>query len=442
MIKAAHFSANHFFTAKKRLGISLSAFAALASVSTAIAQAGQLDKTFGNGGIFLGQTVIPGNTLANAVAIQSDGNILVAGSAPIPPGSLQPAVLRLTPNGVLDATFGQGGVAIPMNFRQGGGEHVTAMVIQPDGKIVLGLGFNSSDGANRLELARLESNGSLDTAFGSGGTVDVFNVGPDTAYVALQPDGRVLLGGGLLMARVNPDGSLDTGFGQKGIAPLVAPACAIALQSNGKILAVTNGNIGPPIPPANGGIVRYNANGSVDTSFGTMGRIASVVGTTAAQLQSNGQIVAVGPILSKAFVVRFPFPAVSSNTDFGVARYGSNGAIDTTFGKHGLGLTDFSNIAPFAIPTSVALESNGDILVAGQVAGQSPSSFALTRYTPTGILDTTFGTGGKVTTAFGTNNGTITAVALDRAGRLVAVGTVSTPGVVQFGLAVARYLTQ
>ena len=61
---------------------------------------------------------------------------------------------------------------------------------------------------------------------------------------------------------------------------------------------------------------------------------------------------------------------------------------------------------------------------------------------PTGILDTTFGTGGKVTTAFGTNNGTITAVALDSAGRLVAVGTVSTPEVVQFGLAVARYLTQ
>lgn len=276
MVKAAHFSVNRFFTVRRWFGISVVALAALASVSTAIAQAGHLDKTFGNGGIFLAQTFISGNTVATSVAIQSDGKILVAGSAPLPPqGSIQPAVLRLTLDGAVDATFGQGGVAIPVNFRQGGGVHATAVVIQPDGKIVIGLGFNGSDGVNRLELARLNPNGSLDTGFGSGGTVLAFARGPDTAYVTLQPDGKILLGGGLLMARVNPDGSLDTGFGQKGIAPLVAPACSITLLANGQILAVTRCNIDPGVPPADGGFVRYNANGSVDRSFGSLGRIAS-----------------------------------------------------------------------------------------------------------------------------------------------------------------------
>ena len=80
------------------------------------------------------------------------------------------------------------------------------------------------------------------------------------------------------------------------------------------------------------------------------------------------------------------------NTEFGVARDDSNGNIDTGFGKHGLVLTDFSNIAPFAIPNSLAIESNGDIIAPGQAIQLTASSFALTRYTPTGALDTTFGT--------------------------------------------------
>jgi len=353
----------------------------------------------------------------------------------------QPAVLRITASGNLDTSFGLGGVSI-VDFGAGGGELATGELIQSDGKIVVGVSFGSADGTPVLELARLNTDGSLDTGFGSGGTLQIFRGGPDTAYVALQPDGRILLGGGLLMARVNPDGSLDTSFGHSGIAPLVAPASSIIVQPNGQILAVTNGNPGPGTPPADGGVVRYNANGSVDSAFGTLERTASVVGTTAAMLQSNGEIVAVGPIISKALVTTFP--AATFNTDFGVVRYGSNGSIDTSFGKHGLVLTDFSNIAPFAIPNSLVIESNGDIITAGQ-ATQSPSpasSFALTRYTSAGALDTTFGSGGKVVTAFGTNNAEIAAVTLDSESRLVAVGTVlNTAGLNQQSIAVARYLT-
>lgn len=440
MVKAANFSAKHYFNGRRWFGAFVLAFAVLASVSTAMGQAGQLDKTFANGGIFLAQSAGLSNTQATAVALQGDGKIVVAGQGPSQMGSPQPAVLRITANGALDTSFGRGGLAI-VNLGAGGGEFATGVVIQTDGKIVIGVSFGNADGVAELELARLNADGTLDTSFGSGGTVQVFRGGPDTTYVDLQPDGKILVGGGLLMARVNPDGSLDTSFGQKGIAPLVAPSSSIVLQSNGQILAMTNGSSGGS--PSDGGFVRYNANGSVDSTFGTQGRTASVVGTSAALLQGNGQIVAVGPIISKALLTTFP--AATFNTDFGVVRYGSNGTIDTSFGKHGLVLTDFSNTAPFAVPNSLVIESKGDIIAAGQATQSSSpaSSFALTRYTPKGALDTTFGSGGKVVTAFGTNSAGIAAVTLDSDGRLVAVGNLDTPGTPNSGtIVVARYLTQ
>jgi uncharacterized delta-60 repeat protein len=439
MVKPGNFSANHYFTGGRWFGISVVALAFLASVSMATAQAGRLDKTFGKGGLFLAQSAGLSNTQATAVAIQSDGKIVVAGQAPSQVGAPEAAVLRLTANGSLDSSFGQEGVAI-VNFGAVGGELATGVVIQRDGKIVIEVSFGTADGVAELDLARLNADGALDTGFGSGGTVQVFRGGPDTAYVALQPDGKLLVGGGLLMARVNPDGSLDSSFGQKGIAPLVAPASSIVLQANGQILAVTNGNGGLNVPPADGGIIRYNANGTVDTSFGMLGRTASVVGTTSALLQSNGQIVAAGPIISKAFVAAFP--AVPFDSEFGLVRYASNGSIDTTFGKHGLVLTDFSSVANFAVPNTLAIELNGDIIAAGQAAQSTASSLAVTRYTPTGAIDTTFGSGGKVLTAFGTSSAAIAAVTPDSDGRLVAVGNVDVSFPSSGSIVVARYLTQ
>jgi uncharacterized delta-60 repeat protein len=133
----------------------------------------------------------------------------------------------------------------------------------------------------------------------------------------------------------------------------------------------------------------------------------------------------VGPIITKSFVAA---NTVNFATDFGVARYNSNGSIDTAFGLHGAVLTGFGTATPFAVPTSLAIERNGDVIVAGQAAQSLPSSFALARFTPTGALDTTFGSGGEVVTAFGANVAAITAVALDSAGRLVSDGYRSQRG--------------
>ena len=420
------------------------ALLSLAAVSTfpanAFAAAGQLDKTFGNGGIFVAPNANFSDSSATSLAIQSDGKIVVAGQA-MTSIQLQPAVIRVNANGSLDTSFGNGGLAT-INLREGGQQLATGVIIQSDGKIVIGVSTGNADGAPAIELVRFNVNGSVDTSFGNAGIVALVRPGPDTTYLLQQPDGKLLLGGGLLMARVDAEGNLDPTFGQDGIAPLVAPASAIALQSDGQIIAVTNGNPGAGSTPSDGGMVRYNANGSLDFTFGTLGRTASIVGTTAAALQGNGDIVAVGPIISKSFVAA---NAVNFATGFGVAGYNSNGSIDTAFGLHGAVLTGFGTATPFAVPTSLAIERNGDVIVVGQAAQSlPPSSFALARYTPTGALDPTFGSSGEVVTAFGANAAAITAVALDSAGRLVAVGTVRDVGVfpITTSIVVARYLTQ
>jgi uncharacterized delta-60 repeat protein len=432
--------------------------AAIVLPSNAAAAAGQLDNSFGKGGIFLAENAGIANTLAAAVAIDSKGRIVIAGQAPLT--DEQPAVVRLNSNGTLDTTFGNHGVA-SIDFRQGGGELATSLVVQPSGKIVIGVSAGTADAVSSLTLVRFDENGMLDTTFGNSGIVNVLTLAGNPAYLVQQPDGKLLVGTGTLMARTSADGILDTGFGQNGIAPLVAPANSITLEPDGKILAAsgpiglteTVPNMSIEFAPVASTIARYDENGSLDTSFATQGRSVSIVGVSAALLQTNGEIVAVGPTISKSFVP--PSPSFFQ-TVFAVARYNANGGVDTAFGSEGAVLTTFGS-APFAYPSSVVLQSNGDIVAAGEVdtsapPGQTPSgSFGLARYTSTGALDSTFGSGGKVLTTITLSSRAsvagIAGMALDANQRLVAVGTVSqnnssTRFAPRTSIVVARYLTQ
>ena len=443
----------NFFPALTLLG------AAIVIPRYAIAAAGQLDSSFGKGGIFLAQNAGLANTTAAAAAIDSSGRILVAGQAPMNTGE-QPAVLRLNSNGTLDTSFGNRGVA-SINLAQGGGEIATGLVVQASGKIVVSVSFGTADAAPTLALARFNANGTVDTSFGNSGSIVIFHGSDNTAFLVQQPDGRLVLGGGLFLARTTADGILDTSFGQNGIAPLVAPANSIVLEPDGKILTAS-GPAGLPesvpfmsieLDPAASTFARYNQNGTLDTTFATQGRSSSVVGVSAARLQINGDIVAVGPIVSKSLIVE---PGLNPfETAFAVARYNANGGGDDTFGSQGAVFTTFGS-APFASPNSVVIQPNGDIIAAGEVevsanVGAPPSStFGLARYTSTGALDSTFGSGGKVQTAVqlssGTNRAAVAAIALDANNRLVAVGNVSqvnpTTFTTQTSIAVARYLTQ
>jgi uncharacterized delta-60 repeat protein len=403
---------------------------ALTFPTKSLAQAGQLDKTFGKAGIVLGQNAGLSQSIATAVAIQSDGKILVAGQTP----TLQAGVFRFTSAGALDTTFGSGGVAvIPRSSNLGALNFLaTGVIVQSTIKIVLAISAFAADAAPRLELARFNADGSVDTSFGQGGIIQLLRGGSNPTSIAQQPDGKILLAGGSLLMRTDANANLDTGFGTDGFAPLISPAGTITIQTNGQIVVGTS---------------RYDANGALDITFGIFGMAAAIEPISNTRLQNDGKIVGVGGLNTKVAIGQLPF--LNTVTGIGVMRFTSTGSIDTTFGHEGGAITDFRGVAPTTTPSALVIQANGDIIVAGQAAQPDvtfqipgPSVFALARFTSAGQLDPAFGIGGKITTNFGsTLTATIAAAALDSSGRLVVAGNVSSGGNAG-NLVLARYLTQ
>ncbi len=429
----------------------------ITSSTLALAQAGQLDSTFGTGGVFTTNFTQPDSTMATAVAIQSDGKIVIGGSTPN--GG---ALARLNTNGTLDSSFGTGGI---VNNTFGADGPVVAVVIQPDGKIVA-----SAEGFLGGSVGRFNSDGSLDTTFGNGGFAvsKSLDSGPGVlSALALQSDGKILVTGAGLIGRYTSEGQLDPTFGNSGIAALTFPiAIAMTLQSDGKILVVTGLRapselFGSPNLPGTqpGAIARYNTNGSLDKSFGISGQAACVASATAIAIQSNGKIVVAGAAPSALLTFTSDGITVADNqTGFGVVRYNSNGSVDTTFnpgagfGAGGGVITGFGSSFPAGGAFALAIQSNGEIVVAGQAGvgtngglGFASSSFVLAHYTTTGQLDTNFGTNGTVITTL--NPGPISfvsALVLQSDGKIVAAGNTGTTARGGFtdNFAVARYLSQ
>lgn len=397
--------------------------------SIASAQAGHLDPAFSTGGIFtFSLNTNNGNdNQANAVALQSDGKIVVAGQM----GS-RSGLLRLISNGSLDSTFGSGGTVIT-TIGSDILQTFVGLAIQSDGKIVVA----ATGCPPRGEVARFNPNGSLDTGFGSGGVVSVPLV---ARGLALQSDGKIIVTGSnlgaALMARLLSNGQADTAFGTKGVAPLVGGPSAIALQSDGKILIGSGGLGASPFlnpAPGPGGVARYNADGSLDKSFGISGQAASVVAPSAIVVQSDGKILAAGANPSRLTVT-------DNALGFGVVRLSATGSVDTTFATHGGLTTGFPNTTVTGA-SAIAIQTNGDIVAAGEAgnsATQLTESFALARYISTGKLDSTFGNAGLVSTSFGNSSvAFVTSMALQTDGNIVVAGS-NGGGSVE----VARYLGQ
>jgi uncharacterized delta-60 repeat protein len=447
-------------TTKQRF--SLFAFAILmCAASYAAAQAGSLDPTFGKNGI-----VATSMRAANAVALQGDGKIVLAGGGIFDDG-LADALTRLNTDGSLDTSFGSGGTAylLPPNTEYVG-LGFYAIAIQSNGEIVAaGITQSSLGGySNFVQVARVESNGSLDTSFGSGGFTATTAIGstpydvtgPEDVALALQNNGSILVASSYfnLLARFTTSGQLDTTFGSGGIVNLANPGpngtsapTRIAVEASGKIL-VASGSGGPTPQVQAGTISRYNANGSLDTTFGAAGTAASVASAAALLLQGDGKIVAAGSLTSKLNA-----PPAGNDVGFGVVRYTASGITDKTFGSGGVAVVDFGTNAPLSGAFAIAIQSNGE-LVAGGAAAQGAlnlsfdSAFGLARFTTTGALDTSFGTGGLVTTTLvsGSSNvySYVNGLAIQSDGKIVAAGNTSVDQGFGAGTAayVARYLAQ
>jgi len=396
---------------------------------SASAAPGDLDSTFGAGGSV--STNISG--LANAMALQSDGKIVVVGI-----GENGLTVARFNPDGSADLTFGKEGKTNPL---MAPGDAVAwSVVIQPDGGIVTGGWIGDGPNGIGFSLFRFKANGKLDPSFGSNGRVvsHFFNFSDVIYKLAIQPDGKIVAVGdvgepgvGHLfgMARYNTNGTLDSSFGNGGkVTSNFGDADAfdgIVLQSASDVSILANGDIvvvGSALRDFTGNdfiVIRYLPDGNLDQMFGNGGHVAtdfdgSSDNASCVAVQTDGKIVVGG----SAYVGN------GYDFDMAVARYNPNGSPDLSFGGSGRVvslLKDADHV------NAIAIDQSGRILLAGDAPGGpiAFTDFALKRLNQDGTPDLKFGQGGLVRTDLVGDSDTINSVAVQPDGKIVAVGTIS-----------------
>jgi len=450
-------------TCRSVLAICSSLLVCLIAPLSSLAADGALDPGFSGDGKVTSDFGNP-FTFDDAVdvLIQPDGKIIVGGVT----GDFGD-LARYHPDGTLDSTFGGDG----SGARSGVG--VQAIALQSDGKIVVAGGDTVIGSGVDFAVARFNTNGSLDDgsasdstpgdAFGTNGRVTTdFGDDDNARAVALQSDGKIVVAGhrgptssgpdvDFAIARYNTNGSLDDGsagdstpadvFGTAGkvrtdFAGDEDVARDVIIQPDGRILVAGhrefNGN--PSFA-----LARYLPTGAPDTSFDTDGRLNTAFNgnsfANAVAVQSNGKIVAAGAVT---------FGLDGSN--FVLARYNPNGSLDTSFGPNANGRA-FVDIVPMGEDqvNDLALQSDGRIVVAGFKGNSGTNAtFALARFLPTGTLDSSFGTGGTVTTDFGAFPGDLSAVingvALQSNGHIVVAGSTRDNQFNNSDVVLARYV--
>jgi uncharacterized delta-60 repeat protein len=351
------------------------------------------------------------------VALQPDGKILIAGSAK---GDF--ALARHNADGSLDTSFGSGG-SVTTNL--GGIDEGFDVALQPDGKIVM-VGRSGGPTGFDFGVVRYDTDGSLDTGFGTGGMVRTdFAGGADYAHgVVIQADGKIVAAGharlgtdnDFALARYDGNGRLDASFGSGGkvttnVAGVTDLGNAVTLQADGKIVVVGAVDPGGTFD-YHFGLARYATDGRLDTSFGQGGTIVGDLGSAyGVVVQPDGKIIAAGNGLNSGPLVTF---------DFVLARYDADGSRDATFGDDGRVTTDLSADQDFG--EGVALQSDGKIVVVGQRTTSTVYDLAIARYDTDGSLDTSFGTGGSLSTDFNGSGDLGKDVAIQPDGKIVVGG--------------------
>ncbi|HEV7395021.1 MAG TPA: carboxypeptidase regulatory-like domain-containing protein, partial [Pyrinomonadaceae bacterium] len=366
------------FTLRRHLISILVFVVSLMVIAIATLGAGVLDPPFGTSGRVI--TSIGGSDIAYALAIQADGKLIAAGSSDISAQGIQYSLVRYNTNGTLDSTFGTGG-KVTTDFNNGS-DSVAAVIIQPDGKIVAaggGAGNSPNTCCSDFTLARYNTNGTLDTSFGNLGKVITDFAGTDSVS-------------------------------------------ALVRQADGKIVAAgTSGD-------SDFALARYTTTGSLDSTFGTGGKVITHFNSFASLaramvLQTDGKLVVAGSGTESTL-----------GSVFRLARYNTNGTLDSSFGVAGVVVTGL----PTSGPTALVLQPDGKLVAAGYEysVDVGAENFALVRYNTNGSLDNSFGTAGKVTTDFGARE-YVSALVLQTDGKLVAAGQRDNQRNASFAL--ARY---
>lgn len=387
--------------------------------------AGTLDNTFGGDGrVTIG---LGGEEFGSSLARQADGKLVVAGSSKqgLISGDFDFAIARLNSDGTLDGSFdGDGKVTSDLGEEDLG----SAVFIQPDGKIVV-IGDRNSDLGDGLAeeaiVARYHSDGSLDDSFAGDGVSQINSLSGQIYDGALQPDGKILLLGyhtssdndtKMALYRLTPDGSTDSTLNGDGDALIDFGdrdrGTALALQPDGRIIAYGSRGF------FHSALVRLWPDGTLDTGGQqTLGFADPLFGLGSAEVaygvavQSDNKIVVAGEVINPN----------NTESEVGLARFLSNGQLDTSFGDQG---RVWFGIGQYDVARAFALQPDGKIVIAGfsKPFGSVGANFLVARFNPNGTLDHTFALLGFNLVDFASGDDYGAALALAPDGKIVVAG--------------------
>lgn len=390
---------------------------------------GDLDSGFGTNGT-INENYHGFTSRQHTVAVQPDGKIIVAGTSTLISNFTNDFTLvRYNVDGTADTSFGTNGIL----YADVGGKNdiVPTVLLQADGKIILvGHSKNSAD-RSIISIFRFNSDGTTDTSFGTNGVtlsaITTSGTRGDTPFDAiLQPDGKIVVAGAwngapFCIARWNNNGSIDSNFGTDGnLCAITSPAgtgqmTSLALQTDGKIVASAKFTTSFTAP-FDFMIFRFNQNGTLDTSFDGDGYARTDFDSVFDDAMSihvlpDGKILATGRAGING----------SSQYNFGLARYNSNGSLDSSFGTNGKAVAFADNTAGSEDYSSVLLE-NGKIIIARYKRQASPgisTDGQIARFNADGSIDSSFGNGGQITNS---SLKEIWDIARQPDGKIIAVG--------------------
>lgn len=391
---------------------------------------GGLDPGFGTGGKVVVAPPAGAGEWPGGQTVQADGSVVVAGTAAPARNGYAFLLLRFRPDGRPDPSFGDGGrvwtdlvtLSTPLQGRvlgdvALGSSSASAVVVQPDGKIVVG-GSTQSGASTAFAVLRYLPDGRPDPTFGSGGLA-LTDFDPSTndgvAALSLLPDGRILAAGAagdaVGLARYTPAGDLDPTFGAAGngtvrTAQGLLNALALGAEPGGKLLVA--GQAGASGGPFDFGAARYSPEGALDFSFGDRGVVATDLGSTGEWPAG----VAPGP--AGTVVV-----AGASGSAFALLRYLPDGRLDPAFGTGGV-----SRAGPdLGGAHDLAQLPDGRLLLVGERLVGDFREVAVARYQADGRLDPAFGQAGTTGTDVAAGHNDAAAASLYPGGRLVVAGT-------------------
>lgn len=414
--------------------------------SYAFSQPGSLDNSFGTNGVTIKDIQNDSYDELHDIAIQADGKIIVVGYA-----KNYGFILRYSAAGLLDSSFGKNGM-VKVFFKAGFDENIiNAVAIQTDGKIVVtGGGYKYAYPKFDFSVARFFADGKPDSSFGNNG-ITITNIDSSNGQsnaVVIQKNGKIVITGttnkgnayALAVVRYNTDGKIDESFGASGIATLYRSGFLImsnvscTINDDGKIIAA--GSLHTVQNPANDiFLFRFNGNGTPDSSFGTNGQV------TTGFSGNDENASAIYSLKKNKLLVCASIMNENTRSDFAVIKFNDDGTTDKSFGKNGIAKAHFGGNDQNDFAYDMAVQSNGQIIVGGYSYNipRQYALLALARFNSNGDIDTSFGRQGISTLPTAYKNSQASTLAIQSGNKVIAGGFIQLKGKNYFDVLLSRF---